>query len=810
LNSDNLDQVLDKARQDKARELVAGASPSPWGRARRLLGSRLYARRRLAEFTNLWNAGSIKVPPIGGNQDGGAVAGRSVGWNALFDMGLEHLAAQQRVTNPLTQVGVVYTAVTKNAKTTASVPWSLFEGERRLEDHPLYRILGRPNDALFGRQLFEGTYTWLEMRGKAYWLLDMVASRDGTRLPQRIRILDADRVKVIHKDGELLGYDFNGPGGVTPLTKDQVVRFAYYNPEDPFDGLGPLKAARMGYGLNWKVNKFQDLFYDHGGFPSFYMYLPPGAQLGKEAKEALKVQFREEYLGIRNAWKPPILAKGAELRSIAINQRDSEWLATNRVTILGILSIFGMPPTIAGYQEDANKSISTEDKRQYYGDTVWTRGELVASILNTSFLPTWAPGLTFRYNWMEKFVQVMPEVIAERVDIAGKLILQMVPPIEAYRTLAVPVDVSGLPHMAMGWTTLNAVPVDMILNPPEEEDEPTEPPEDDDEDTDNGDDGDGEDEDDDTQEDSLEAVSARAVAQLAGRKRQRLHSKRSGPNGQLIVPRSSPWPKDDKLRAALWRVFERKVDALERRFLGDWRGWLKWYRDDIIRGLGELETAGVTGGKYKHIDALVRQVDDVIPPPTVSAEEARKRTDAITKAAIVQGWTTVDEEVLIELGFTFDDPNVLALLDRRRRAIKGWSALETRKVRKTLSAGVELGENIDKLTERVQQWAKESRAGQARVVARTEVNGAFNGSRMVAQDSANVARLEWLSSRDARVRSSHKIDGQIIVRGALFSNGLKHPHDEAGSASEVVNCRCVALSIISQEEAIHDPRRHAA
>lgn len=71
-----------------------------------------------------------------------------------------------------------------------------------------------------------------------------------------------------------------------------------------------------------------------------------------------------------------------------------------------------------------------------------------------------------------------------------------------------------------------------------------------------------------------------------------------------------------------------------------------------------------------------------------------------------------------------------------------------------------------------------------------------------AEDSRHIAKSKgadivrmWDASLDGRTRDSHaRVDGEIRELDEKFSNGLLYPGDPSGSAAEVINCRCVALT----------------
>lgn len=102
-----------------------------------------------------------------------------------------------------------------------------------------------------------------------------------------------------------------------------------------------------------------------------------------------------------------------------------------------------------------------------------------------------------------------------------------------------------------------------------------------------------------------------------------------------------------------------------------------------------------------------------------------------------------------------------------------------------------------------QKWAYK-----ARRIARTEAVGAMNagdysGALAAEQIEGRPLWKQWLSTEDERTRPSHVLaDGQIKPLREPFQVGgwpLEHPGDPVGPGHEVINCRCTALYVDSDE-----------
>jgi SPP1 gp7 family putative phage head morphogenesis protein len=117
---------------------------------------------------------------------------------------------------------------------------------------------------------------------------------------------------------------------------------------------------------------------------------------------------------------------------------------------------------------------------------------------------------------------------------------------------------------------------------------------------------------------------------------------------------------------------------------------------------------------------------------------------------------------------------------------------------RTLTEGVNRGEGIDKLTERVKAVFSASDA-RAEAIARTETNGsvqmALNDTGMAVTEAGILLTRVWVATIDSRVRPSHlAANGQKRPMDKPFLVGgceLRYPCDgNSPCSAEVVACRC--------------------
>ena len=86
---------------------------------------------------------------------------------------------------------IVHRSVRLIAETAATIPWLLYEGVAELDDHPLLRLLERPNERQAGASFLEALYGHLLLSGNAY--VELVEASGGAR---ELHLLRPDRVAV--------------------------------------------------------------------------------------------------------------------------------------------------------------------------------------------------------------------------------------------------------------------------------------------------------------------------------------------------------------------------------------------------------------------------------------------------------------------------------------------------------------------------------------------------------------------------------------------------------------------------------------
>lgn len=129
-------------------------------------------------------------------------------------------------------------------------------------------------------------------------------------------------------------------------------------------------------------------------------------------------------------------------------------------------------------------------------------------------------------------------------------------------------------------------------------------------------------------------------------------------------------------------------------------------------------------------------------------------------------------------------------------------------IKRQMVAGVEAGDSIPHLADRIRNYMVMTSKFRATRIARTEVISAYNGAVRDGGDQHDgVAGYEWIATVDGRVRPAHlEANGQQIARDGRFLVGgdqMRHPGDPEASTANIVNCRCAMIPLVDA------PRRAA-
>lgn len=147
------------------------------------------------------------------------------------------------------------------------------------------------------------------------------------------------------------------------------------------------------------------------------------------------------------------------------------------------------------------------------------------------------------------------------------------------------------------------------------------------------------------------------------------------------------------------------------------------------------------------------------------------------------------------------NPQSQQALEERTNRIRGAAAYTWSSIQGELRQGIEDGDGIPQLADRIRGKVDETYTGRYETIARTEVIGATNEAQAKIGKDLDLGARQWLATLDDRTRDSHlKAHGAIALFDQPFymalyggEGELMYPGDPGGPASEVINCRCTLI-----------------
>jgi HK97 family phage portal protein len=268
---------------------------------------------------------------------------------------------------------IVYRAVRMIAEAAASVPLFLFDGEEEVDEHPLLRLLARPNPAQCKPELLETFFGHLLVAGNAYLEAVTVA---GTL--RELHALRPDRMKLVPgPDGWPEAYDYSVGGQTVRFRMDiaggvrPILHMALFNPLNDHYGMSPLEAAAASIDIHNASGAWNKALLDNSACPSgALVYAAKDGQLSPEQFERLKAELEESFQGAKNAGRPLLLEGGLDWKAMAFSPKDMDFIAAKHVAAREVALALGVPPMLLGIPGDNTYSNYAEANRSFWRQTV--------------------------------------------------------------------------------------------------------------------------------------------------------------------------------------------------------------------------------------------------------------------------------------------------------------------------------------------------------------------------------------------------------------------------------------------------------
>jgi len=257
----------------------------------------------------------------------------------------------------------------------------------------------------------------------------------------------------------------------------------------------------------------------------------------------------------------------------------------------------------------------------------------------------------------------------------------------------------------------------------------------------------------------------------------------TGPPEKAVKKKLTPEHKNQ-----MWYVFDKAAVKNERSF------------ETTVKRFFQGQQYRVNAALEKGAKAIMKQNEDELLDWDEEDALFAAALSALWLASMKEGFEVANETYGLGLSWDVFNPRFKTFVEKYGlNQAKDINETTRDKLRKTLSEGIEAGESIPKLRDRVSQVFTEAKTSRARKIAITETHNTVGYGTFETYKGANLQKKEWLTTIDGREREWHAaINGEVVDIDKPFSNGLMFPGDASGPAEEVVNCRCVLLPILPE------------
>ncbi len=183
-----------------------------------------------------------------------------------------------------------------------------------------------------------------------------------------------------------------------------------------------------------------------------------------------------------------------------------------------------------------------------------------------------------------------------------------------------------------------------------------------------------------------------------------------------------------------------------------------------------------------------KQMEIYLPP---QAEEDAKLLAIMTtliKMNVIEGGESLIEDFNLGIPFDANSEFVKEAFRKRAKLIKDINNTTFKKIKTSLSEGINNGETMKELAGRIENVFGEAKGSRAMKIARTETNAALNSGHHEAMRQADRERHEWITSHDEKVRDTHEaneMDGCIPREQPFSGTGEISPGEPDCRCSEI-------------------------
>ncbi len=253
----------------------------------------------------------------------------------------------------------------------------------KVPDHPLLRLLQKPNPHQSGSEFAQLDAMFLESSGNSYW---HIVGPKG-RAPSELWTMAPQYTKVIpSKDGLVSGYFYGRDvASADRMDVDEVSHARLANPFDPYYGLSPIRAIMASADIYAAGDQHELALIDNQARPDYAWIVKNGAA-PKEVIENIEQKLNARHRGVAKRGKHIVLTGDVTLSPLQWSPKELQWIEQQKWNRDTIATAFGVPVSLLSV-ENVNLANAQEGMTQFLRLSILPRLCILADRMTNDILP---------------------------------------------------------------------------------------------------------------------------------------------------------------------------------------------------------------------------------------------------------------------------------------------------------------------------------------------------------------------------------------------------------------------------------------
>ncbi len=262
------------------------------------------------------------------------------------------------------------------------------------DSHPAQRFLDTINPHWSRHRFWYMVEASLGLWGSA----PVALFRDGRGQVRELWWLQPNRFKVVpDATSYIKGYLYTRNGVEIAFAPDEVLWFRYPNPIQEYAGLSPIASLRMTVDMNTDAIRFNRRFFQNDATPG-RVYLKSEMDLTSAQAEDLRLRWEKAFKDPNRAHSIAILDKSADLRTLAVSQREMEFVEAQRFTKEEICGAYGISAILIGDLRQSTFNNFQLAKTSFWDETMIPEMQFLEAEVSEGLMPLLGDGLVAQFD----------------------------------------------------------------------------------------------------------------------------------------------------------------------------------------------------------------------------------------------------------------------------------------------------------------------------------------------------------------------------------------------------------------------------